>query len=381
MVDTRLALEGRPLDTATGIQMANQQANANQTQENQNAIAAQQVLQKHYQNLDAREKSRLSSTIVGAVQLKSFLDNNDPQGAQNFLLQRRQQLQNRLAAGENVDTEETDFALKALQEGNIQELQNGINGLIAAGQVYGVLKPPAQQSSFLQQFEAVKAARPDWTDAQVQDYVYTRGNVGKTTTFDNEGRIVNPAGAVEAEAERAGATKFAESQGSKAGQQVIANDTALGTLDTMRRSVSSALEQLPKVSATGPIFGRAGDAARDVEYVNLQRDLNELTLLAKDLYNLGSGQGFTDADRDFLQELVGGRYNREDSINYALRRLDEALNNRQRYLQEQSQRYQQQFSEGGQRAQSKIRVSNGTETYMIDPGDLDAALADGFTQQ
>lgn len=133
-IDTRLPLEAnaRPLDTATPIQQMGQQ-------QNQNALTAEELLKRHYQNIDDREKSRLSSTIAGAYQLKSFLDNDDMEGANTFLSRRKAALMQRIGSGENIDTQETDYALQALKSGNIDELRNDIDGLLAAGRVYGIL--------------------------------------------------------------------------------------------------------------------------------------------------------------------------------------------------------------------------------------------------
>jgi len=389
-VDPSISMNLATPDTATGIQNANQQRNQNEAQANSNAMAAEQVLQKHYEALDTREKSRLSSTIAGAVQLKQFIDSGDLPGAQNFLEQRKQSLQTRIAHGENVDTQETDYALNALRTGNLQELKNGIDGLVAAGQVYGILGSTG--NPYIDQFKEVKKAHPGWTDAQVQDYVYTRGNVGKGTIFDQNGQVVNQAGAVNAAAQKAGAEAFATGSGTAAGKEVITNNSTLGNLSNMKQAVDAARQQLTRVSATGPIFGRAGDAAKDPEYINLQRNLNEITLLAKDLYNLGSGQGFTDTDREFLKELAGGSYNRAESISYALDRFDQALASRASVLNNQNQQYQQQYGAGANQppqqpaagvtpSGQKVRITNGKETYMIDPADLPAAQAEGFQQR
>lgn len=388
MLDSQIPMGGKPADTATPVYQAQQQSNANMAQSNSNALATEQILKQHYDALDAREKSRLSSSIVGATQLKQFLDRGDLPGAQSFLEQRRQMLHSRMANGENLDTQETDYALDALREGRVQELRNGVDGLIAAGQVYGIIRQP-DNNPYLEQFKAVKAAHPQWTDAQVQDYVYTRGNVGKGTVFDQNGNVVNQPGAVAANATKAGAEKFAEGQGNKAGQQVIANNTALGNLSNLRSAVDAARQQVQRVAMSGPIFGRVGEAAKDVEYINLQRDLNEITLLAKELYNLGSGQGFTDADRDFLKELSGGAYNRAESVDYALMRFNDTLTKRENFLKTENARYQAQFGAGANQPPpqgvtpngQKIRVSNGKETFMIDPADLPAAQNEGFNQQ
>ncbi len=115
---------------------------ANDRQMN-NAMQTEQILRQHYDNLDAREKSRLTSTVIGASHLKSFLDANDVDGAKQFLQQRKQQLNTRMAHGENIDTQETDYALQALEGGQIDQLKNEVNGILAAGQVYGLVNPAA----------------------------------------------------------------------------------------------------------------------------------------------------------------------------------------------------------------------------------------------
>lgn len=384
MLDPNIPMAAaKPIDTATPIYNM-------QDQMNQNALSTEQVLKSHYEAMDAREKSRLQSVVIGATQLKSFLDNNDVDGAKDFLRRRKQTLSQRQAFGENIDTEDTDYALKALEEGKVSELYNEMSGVLAAGRVAG-LTDTQNNNTYMQQFSAVKRANPHMSDSQVWDYVYTRGQVGKSTTYDANGNVVNQPGAVDANAAMKSSGKFAEEIGGSAGKAVIENDKTLGNLNNLQQSVNSAMTTLPKVRSTGPIFGRTGAAARDPEYVNLQRDLNEITLLAKDLYNLGSGQGFTDADREFLKELAGGSYNREESIDYSLRRFDEAIKNRSKYLQSQNQRYQKTYGQG-QTAQpqqpaqptvggKRVRVVKGNEAYMIDPADLAAAIAEGFAQQ
>lgn len=129
---TELPLLTQPLDTATPVRQAAKD-------EQSAALNHEQVLGQYYQNMDAREKSRLSSVISGAVQLEGYLMNDDLDGAHNFLMNRRQAIQNRIAQGENLDTEDTDAALQMIRSGNVQELYNNIQGLKAAGKVYGIL--------------------------------------------------------------------------------------------------------------------------------------------------------------------------------------------------------------------------------------------------
>lgn len=128
-------------------------------------------------------------------------------------------------------------------------------------------------------------------------------------------------------------TKVAEKDATQVGK----NQDSLSGLDSMNYSIAQAKELLPKVSMTGPIMGRAGALAEDPDYRNLQGAINSVTLQAKDLYNLGSGQGFTDADRNFLQETIAGKYARAETIGLGLQRMEEALAHRQEYLNKQNQ--------------------------------------------
>lgn len=131
-MNTELPLLTQPLDTATPLRQSN-------IDQQNTALNHEKILSQHYETLDAREKSRLTSVVSGAVQLESFLKNNDLDGAHNFLVNRRNAIQNRMANGENLDTEDTDAALQMLRTGNVEELMNNIQGLKAAGQVYGIL--------------------------------------------------------------------------------------------------------------------------------------------------------------------------------------------------------------------------------------------------
>lgn len=118
--------------------------------------------------------------------------------------------------------------------------------------------------------------------------------------------------------------------------QVGKNQETLAGLDGMTFSIAQARELLPKAAMTGPVFGRIGAAAEDPDYRNLQGAINSITLQAKDLYNLGSGQGFTDADRTFLQEVIAGKYARAETIGLGLDRMERALANRQAFLNKQT---------------------------------------------
>lgn len=390
-INPNVIMGGYQPDTAKPINNYAHQQLQNQQQQNSNAMATEQTLRAHYEAMDAREKSRLSSTVIGASQLKPFLDNNDVEGATDFLMRRRNALHQRIGLGENIDTQETDYALQALREGKLDELKNNVNGLMSAGQVYGIINPTLTAGG--DTGVLVNRMIQEGSAVSVQDALQQikggAGQAGKNAANISTGRAANyetQTGNNKSDLDYKPRISFNDAQSKAAGDQIVKNDTALGNLNNLQQAISAAKTTLPKVMSTGPVFGRVGAAAKDPDYINLQRDLNEITLLAKDLYNLGSGQGFTDADRDFLKELSGGAYNRDESIQYALDRFDASLATRKKFLQDQNQQYQQQYGGNSQPVQdiqpqgSKITVTNGKETYMIDPNDLSAAAQEGFKQ-
>lgn len=213
MVDTRLALMGGSLDTATPITNAS-------NQQYQNAMSHEQIIKQHYEALDTREKSRLSSTIAGAVQLKSFLDSDDLEGAHNFLQKRRQSLQSRIANGESIDTEETDAALDMLRRGNVDELRSNINGLMEAGKVYGILQS-ADLPSNIVEWQHYNAMSPE---QQEQFLTMKRANpslnLGGRQVIPSQ---VNPAGAPQASFEVTPKTTETPEY-----QRNVAKETAVG---------------------------------------------------------------------------------------------------------------------------------------------------------
>lgn len=161
--------------------------------QNQQAVEMnnEQILKQHYDTLDTREKSRLQSVVVGAAQLKQFLDNNDLEGAHNFLTRRRTGLQGRLANGEQIDTEDTDAALQMLRSGNIEELQNNVNALMAAGRVVGISDSPDMPSN-IQEWQEFNRMTPEDQQRYLQmkraNQVVNQGN--QQTIIDPSGRDV-----------------------------------------------------------------------------------------------------------------------------------------------------------------------------------------------
>lgn len=143
-LDPSIILQARPMDLGQvgdsflkGAQVGSNIA----TQKLQNQLTEQQIADARFKNLDNREQSRLKSVIIGSAELKNYLDSNNTEGAKSFLLNRRANLQKRIAAGDNVDTTETDEALQMI-DSNPKQLRQNVDQLTKFGQQLGLLSDP-----------------------------------------------------------------------------------------------------------------------------------------------------------------------------------------------------------------------------------------------
>lgn len=299
-----IALQGRSIDTATPIRQAVQDQ---QSQE----MNHEKILQEHYATLDAREKSRLTSTVAGAAQLKTFLDRDDLEGAHNFLLQRRQSIQGRMANGENLDTEETDAALDMLRTGKIDELKNGVHSLMAAGQVYGILHKNDQPSN-IQEWQQYNAMPPEDQKRYLQmkraNQVVDQGN--QHTVIDPTGAPVTsyptqlkPGEEPAVRQEQATATAI----GTKAGERAAAGQQAEFNERISRNYLTQALKVLPQ--ATGGLVqqGVTGTAKAAGVSTDSSKADKKLSILAGKLTGMvprfEGPQGVRDVE--LYQEMAG----------------------------------------------------------------------------
>lgn len=286
-VDQRLALQtNQSLDTASPITAANREQLSN-------TKATEDILKSHYEGLDAREKSRLSSTIAGAAQLKGFLDQNDLEGAHDFLVRRRQQLHARIGSGENIDTQETDAALEMIRSGKIDELKNGIHGLMAAGQVYGILASSDSPSN-VREWQYYNSLSPE----QKAEYLtMKRANpaidLGGQTIIPNP---ANPAGAPNAVfQETLSPADQPENAGAKAGAVMSAQKTeekmankskaqnALASYETQVGLVNNAIVDAEEAIKSGAATGWANMALGALPDTQARRLNNALETIKANL--------------------------------------------------------------------------------------------------
>lgn len=140
--DVRIGLQSRQLgQTDRRLDMAQQaQDRSFQTQDIQDDLSKEALIRARFEQAPQREKARLTSTVLGSMELKGYVDRQDLEGARAYLENRKMNLQKRIANGEDIDTRETDMALMALEK-DPQLLQKQLEQNIQIGELTGILTP------------------------------------------------------------------------------------------------------------------------------------------------------------------------------------------------------------------------------------------------
>jgi hypothetical protein len=98
-------------------------------------------------------------------------------------------------------------------------------------------------------------------------------------------------------------------------------------LTDLKKSIVTArqaLNEVPK-SQLGPLGSRYASMTNKPEFANFRGAQNTIALQAKTLLGLPSAN-FSDADRDFLTEIAGGKYGEREGFSKALTRLEKLAN-------------------------------------------------------
>lgn len=143
MIDPRIALAVQVPDVSNALNMFQQALTSSQNRE----IAGQQEsraqalapfkLQQEQQGVESNQQSlnqnrdaqRLTNLHQTGQRLKPFLDNNDIQGAQQFMLDNISTLQARIEGGENIDITESMETLAKLQANDVQGVLGDIDAV------------------------------------------------------------------------------------------------------------------------------------------------------------------------------------------------------------------------------------------------------------
>lgn len=388
------------------ISMQTQQANiapvinqAAQTDQS-NALTAEQTLKAHYDNMGERDKQRLQSTIVGAAQLKPYLDKGDVEGAHDFLVKRQQALQSRMGAGENVDTQETDYALDKLRKGDIAGLQNDVASMMAAGQAYGMIGGQDGTPSTVKEWQYFNTLNDD----QKKQFLVNK-RAGSTVDLGGSQMHLGPDGKPDASYNK---TLAPADQPANAGAKAnaIATNTATGAAQGDAQAKLTAMQaQLPRLNqvveklhtlgqtATYTKAGVAGNEMARQLGANVPQGANDrqafMTTIDNEVLPLlrqTFGAQFTVEEGNRLRATLGDVNLSPSEKDVALKAFIESKVGEIQTLQRQTGQAPAAPAAPGAPAAAAapangmIKVSNGQETYMIAPADLPHAQGEGFQQ-
>ncbi len=213
----------------------------------QNKLTEEQIAQQKFKSLDDREKSRISSTVYGAAELQPYLESGNIEGAKSFLERRKVNLQKRAAAGENVDTVETDEALVLLEQ-DPEKLKQTTSQLIGFGQKIGTLKTNKELTqdipSGVREYNYYEKLPPE----KKKEYLAVKRNMLGEGQFLDESGEAMPISGYNPNRE---ATKQAEARGTETGktegEKTMNIPKAQSSLKTATANFDNTLSKIDKV--------------------------------------------------------------------------------------------------------------------------------------
>lgn len=385
-----LMVNDRPLDTATPIRQANED------QQN-NALRAEQTLRMHYDNMDARDKSRLASVVIGAAQLKPFLDRGDYEGATNLMTTRQRNIHRRMAEGEPIDSQETDAALDMAHNKRWDELKSNVDGVLAAGQVYGLInvQNTAGGDTGILADRLVKEGSAKDINEALQIIKGGAGQTGKNTADISSGSAANYAtqsGQNRSDVETASQKAFNTETGKAAGERqaegtktIQGMEGIMGAFNDLKASsVNAPSGTFEDIGATLANKGGAGGPGARAQADFIKKRAAAENAIRASFRVVGSG-GQSDADAKPFIDMLPDSSDSADVKASAIDATMQALRTKVSILARQ-RGLQDPFESGGQPnampagSGGKIRVSNGQEIFEIDASDLQAAMQEGFQQ-
>jgi hypothetical protein len=319
------------------------------------------------------------------------LDKGDLDGAHSFLTQRQQMLHQRMAAGENVDDQETAYALDKIRRGDIDGLKNDISGIIAAGQAYGMIGGQDGTPSSVKEWQYYNSLSPEdqkrWLTQKRANQVANLG--GTTTVLGPDGQPVTSYEHTlkpEDQPTNAAAKSAAQAQGNVEGTNTAnAAFSAEGL-----KGVSAALKDLQTSGKKAPggvaqnlgaqlanQSGFGGPTADAQGEFTVKRAAAENAI--REAFRVAGSGAQSDADaKPFIDMLPVA--NDSDSVKISKTNAAmEAVQNRITVKLQQAQGGAAPSATPGVGGQ-QVKVSNGQETFLIDPADLAQAQAEGYQQ-
>ena len=176
-----------------------------------------QIANEKINNLNAREQSRMNSVIQGGAELGIFLENGDMAGAEQYLLKRKASIGRMISEGQDIDTTDTDAALLAIRSGDeaqIQKLKQTTNNLRDIGVIRGLIKAEEGGGIGGATGELANRLIEEGSANTVADaLLLIKGGFNKGLTIGDDGNLITREGLTDSLAQIKGAEQFGKDTG------------------------------------------------------------------------------------------------------------------------------------------------------------------------
>lgn len=280
----------------------------------------EKAAQARFDSFDARDQSRLTSTVQGAAQINQALQNNDIEAVRTNLTNRKRQIGADIAVGRDVDTTETDQALAFLDSAEgIEQLKQISSQAVTFGQQAGILKRPGGDTaapSAVREFEFFE----NLDESEQGRFLNVKRNtLAPGTQLDAQGKVVE----IQDFGTTVGGIESAKAKGKAEGKvegDVLPEKIQLKQDDLIDEISLSTTIQTDLEAFTGQID--SGDLNLNVVGNATDNLRNKLSLSTEESRNLQSFNAFVAKLRNDSLRLNKGIQTEGD----AERALDELVN-------------------------------------------------------
>lgn len=161
--------------------------------------------------------------------------------------------------------------------------------------------------SAIQIADELKKARAAGDQQRINDLTLTAKIYDKGFMGDNNGGVTVIPGYTGAVHDKSYAEGSGGQEGKNDADRMNKQADIVAKMPLLESDLATYEQKLSQVDPAlmGPIRGKAAYYLSP-EIQDLTSTARSIALQLKDIYNLGSGQGFTDADRDYLDSIIGG---------------------------------------------------------------------------
>lgn len=150
-LDASIILAGKPLTPSQDMARQRQSIDLQNQQRQQSIETGTQrqelndlgIAQQRFKNLSSRDQLRVNRSATTALKLKPFLQAGNTEAVRSILQDNMARIAQDREAGVEIDDQDTRAALQMLEAGDLDALNQSVDGLIQVGRMTGALQSPS----------------------------------------------------------------------------------------------------------------------------------------------------------------------------------------------------------------------------------------------